>query len=89
MQGETVDLSIEPQTPVRGIAKAVAQAGIDVNSDVLFLFFRLSGQSRALRAGSYEITQGESVLDLLRKLSPIDAIFVVRAYSPRSGSCRM
>jgi UPF0755 protein len=69
MRGETVDLSIEPQTPVRGIAKAVAQAGIDVNSDVMFLFFRLSGQSRALRAGSYEITQGDTALDLLRKLT--------------------
>lgn len=69
MQAETVDLSIEPQTPVRGIAKAVAQAGIDVDSDVVFLFFRLSGQSRALRAGSYEITQGDTALDLLRKLT--------------------
>ncbi len=69
MQAETVDLSIEPQMPVRGIAKAVAQAGIDVNSDVVFLFFRLSGQSRALRAGSYEITQGDTALDLLRKLT--------------------
>jgi UPF0755 protein len=69
MQAETVDLSIEPQTPVRGIAKAVTQAGIDVNSDFMFLFFRLSGQSRALRAGSYEITQGDTVLDLLRKLT--------------------
>ncbi len=69
MRTETVDLSIEPQTPVRGIAKAVTQAGIDVNSDVVFLFFRLSGQSRALRAGSYEITQGDTALDLLRKLT--------------------
>ncbi len=69
MRGETVDLSIEPQTPVRGIAKAVTQAGIDVNSDAVFLFFRLSGQSRALRAGSYEIAQGDTALDLLRKLT--------------------
>ncbi len=69
IRGETVDLSIEPQTPVRGIAKAVTQAGIDVNSDAVFLFFRLSGQSRSLRAGSYEIAQGDTVLDLLRKLS--------------------
>ncbi len=69
MRGETVDLSIEPQAPVRGIAKAVSQAGIDVDSDVLFLFFRLSGQSRALRAGSYEISQGDTALDLLRKLT--------------------
>jgi UPF0755 protein len=69
MLTQTVDLSIEPQTPVRGIAKAVAQSGIDVNSDILFFFFRLSGQSRGLRAGSYEITQGDNALDLLRKLT--------------------
>ncbi len=69
MLAETVDLSIAPQTPVRGIAKAVTQSGIDVNSDVVFLFFRLSGQSRALRAGSYEIARGDTALDVLRKLT--------------------
>jgi UPF0755 protein len=35
----------------------------------MFLFFRLSGQPRALRAGSYEITKGDTALDLLRKLT--------------------
>jgi UPF0755 protein len=66
---DAVDLSIEPQTTVRGIAKAAIGAGIDVDANLLFVFFKLSGQSRALRAGSYEVTQGESALDLLRKLS--------------------
>lgn len=66
---ETVDLSIEPQTSVRGIAKAAVEAGVAVEPQLLFLFFRLSGQSRALRAGSYEINQGSTALDLLRKLS--------------------
>ena len=65
----TVDLSIEPQTPVRGIAQAVADAGVDVQPVVLYAFFRASGQSRKLRAGSYELTQGNTPLDLLRKLS--------------------
>ena len=65
----TVDLSIEPQTPVRGIAQAVADAGVDVPPVVMYAFFRLSGQSRKLRAGSYELSQGNTPLDLLRKLS--------------------
>ena len=65
----TVDLSIEPQTPVRGIAQAVADAGVDVQPVVLYAFFRASGKSRKLRAGSYELSQGNTPLDLLRKLS--------------------
>ena len=65
----TVDISIEPQTPVRGIAQVVADSGVSVEPVLLYGFFRISGQSRKLRAGSYEISQGESALDLLRKLS--------------------
>jgi UPF0755 protein len=69
MAGPTVDLSIPTQTPVRGIAQAVADAGVDVPPVVLYAFFRASGQSRKLRAGSYELSQGNTPLDLLRKLS--------------------
>jgi len=65
----TVDLSIEPQTSVRGMAQAAVASGVDVQPAALYWFFRLSGQSRNLRAGSYEITQGQTALDLLRKLS--------------------
>jgi UPF0755 protein len=69
MASQTLDLSIEPQTPVRGIAQALVDAGVDVQPFVLYAFFRASGQSRKLRAGSYELTQGNTPLDLLRKLS--------------------
>lgn len=69
MASQTLDLSIEPQTPVRGIAQAVVDAGVDVQPVVLYAFFRASGQSRKLRAGSYELNQGITALDLLRKLS--------------------
>ena len=69
LANQTVDISIEPQTTLRGIAQVVADAGVDVEPVLLYGFFRLSGQSRKLRAGSYEISQGESLLDLLRKLS--------------------
>ena len=69
MLSDVTDISIEPQTKVRDIAKVVVSSGIDVNPHVLFVFFRVSGQSRLLRAGSYEIVKGESALDLLRKLT--------------------
>jgi UPF0755 protein len=65
----TVDLSIEPQTSVRDIAQAVTDAGVQTPPWVLYAFFRASGQSRQLRAGSYELSQGNTPLDLLRKLS--------------------
>jgi len=69
LSAPTIDVSIEPNTSVRGIAKGVVQAGVEVQADLLFLFLRLSGQARALRAGSYEINQGATALDVLRKLT--------------------
>ena len=66
---QPVDISVEPQTTVRGIAQVVADSGVEVEPVFLYGLFRLSGQSRKLRAGSYEIHEGESPLDLLRKLS--------------------
>jgi UPF0755 protein len=69
MTTPTVDVSIAPQTPVREIAQAVTDAGVDIPPVVLYAFFRASGQSRKLRAGSYELSEGNTPLDLLRKLS--------------------
>ena len=69
MPNNTIDLSIAPQTTVRGIAQAVADAGVYVQPVLLYAFFRASGQSRNLRAGSYELSPGNTPLDLLRKLS--------------------
>lgn len=63
-----VDLSIEPGTPVRGVADAVVASGVDVSARALWLLMRLSGQSRQLRAGSYEINQGTTPWQLLQKL---------------------
>ena len=69
LNAPTVDVSIEPQTPVRGIAQLVVTSGVHIDPDVLYVFFRASGQSRKLRAGSYEINQGNTALDVLRKLT--------------------
>jgi UPF0755 protein len=63
-----VDLSIEPGTTPRGIAQAVADAGVDVPPRLLYEWFRLSGQSRQMRAGSYELERGITPRTLLRVL---------------------
>ncbi|HSV44927.1 MAG TPA: endolytic transglycosylase MltG [Ramlibacter sp.] len=69
MPAATVDLSIEPGTLPRGVAQAVADAGVDVNPQLLFLWFRLSGQDRQIKAGSYELEPGLSPHRLLAKLA--------------------
>ena len=60
-----LDLTIEPGTSPRGVARAVANAGADVSPQILWIWFRLSGQDRAIKAGSYEITPEMSPKTLL------------------------
>lgn len=64
----TLDLSIEPGTSAKSIAQAVADAGADTSPTLLYAWFRLSGQSRQMRAGSYEIAPGTSPQRLLSML---------------------
>ena len=64
----TLDLSIEPGTSPKAIAQAVADAGADTSPWLLYAWFRLSGQSRLMRAGSYEIAPGTTPVRLLNML---------------------
>jgi UPF0755 protein len=54
----SVDLSVEPGTTPRGIAQQVAGTGVEVEPQLLYLWFRISGQDRQMRAGSYELERG-------------------------------
>ncbi|MBK9238436.1 MAG: endolytic transglycosylase MltG [Rhodoferax sp.] len=65
---DTVDLSIDPGTSARGVAQAVQAAGVDVHPALLYWWFRLSGQAREIKAGSYELAPGVTPVTLLRKL---------------------
>jgi UPF0755 protein len=69
MSTPTVDLSIEPGTLPRGVAQAVQDAGVDVNPELLYWWFRLSGQDRQIKAGSYELEAGITPHRLLAKLA--------------------
>lgn len=64
----TVDLSIEPGFNAREVAAAVAQAGVPVHPTLLYAWFRLSGHSRQIKAGSYELDRGTTPHSLLQKL---------------------
>jgi len=64
----TLDLSIEPGTSPRGVAQATADAGADVQPSLLYWWFRLSGDARQIRAGSYELVSGVTPVTLLRML---------------------
>ena len=64
----TLDLSIEPGTSPRGVAQATADAGADVQPTLLYWWFRLSGDARQIRAGSYELVSGVTPVTLLRML---------------------
>lgn len=66
--GETIDLVVAPKTPSKKIALQVAEAGADVNPLLLYAWFRLSGQSRAIKAGSYELESDITPRRLLDKL---------------------
>ena len=64
----TLDLSVEPGTSPKAIAQAVVDAGADSSATLLYAWFRLSGQARQMRAGSYEIVPDTSPQRLLNML---------------------
>ena len=68
LKAASVDLHIESGTSARSVAQAVADAGVQANPILLYWWFRLSGESRQIKAGNYEIERGISPRRLLRKL---------------------
>ena len=64
----TLELSIEPGTSPKTVAQAVVDAGARTSSTALYAWFRLSGQDRQIRAGSYEIPPGTTPRRLLAML---------------------
>jgi UPF0755 protein len=87
LRAPTVDLSIEPGTLPRAVALAVRDAGVDVNPDLLYGWFRISGQGRAIKAGSYELEAGITPERLLSKLArgeeSLRAVTVVEGWNFR------
>lgn len=68
MSGAAAEVSIEPGTAPREIAQAWVQAGVQTAPFWLYEWFRWSGQSRRIRAGSYEAPRGTTPYQLLQKM---------------------
>lgn len=68
LRAPVVDLSVEPGASPREVAAAAAKAGINVQPQLLYWWFRLSGQARLIRAGSYEFAGELSPRSLLQML---------------------
>ncbi|MGY0194904.1 endolytic transglycosylase MltG [Leptothrix sp. BB-4] len=64
----TVEATVEPGDSPRDIARHLVESGVQTEPRWLFEYFRWSGQSRAIKAGSYEFGAGTRPVDLLRKL---------------------
>ena len=68
LSADSIDLSIEPGSNPRDVALQVQQAGVTVDPALLYWWFRLSGQARQIKAGSYELERGTNPANLLSKL---------------------
>ena len=68
LAADTVETSIEFGTSPRDIAMQWVQAGVQASPVLLYEWFRWSGESRRIRAGSYEISRGTTPISLLNKM---------------------
>ena len=68
LSADPVELSIELGTSPREIAQAWVQAGVQESPEILYQWFRWSGDSRKIRAGSYEVGRGVTPIELLNKM---------------------
>jgi UPF0755 protein len=64
----SIELSVEAGTTPRDIAQGWVDAGVQADPLWLYVWFRLSGQDRRIRAGSYEIQTGTTPRTLLDTL---------------------
>jgi UPF0755 protein len=73
LAADTVEASIDPNTAPREVAQAWVQAGVQTSPQLLYQWFRWSGKSKKIRAGSYEVSRGTTPIDLLNKMVRGDA----------------
>ena len=63
-----IELEVEPGMGARQVAAVVVQAGVPLDADALYVWFRVSGQSRRILAGSYGFETSLTPWQLLARL---------------------
>lgn len=66
--GAPLEVNVPPGSSARRVAEAVSKAGVSTPPVLLHVWFRLSGQARDMKAGSYEFPPGTTPRSLLDKL---------------------
>lgn len=69
LSGERVEFHVAPGSGMRVAAKEIAGSGVDFNPWALVVLGKLLRVEASIKAGSYEISRGISLLDLLRMLT--------------------
>ena len=68
LAADPVELSIGPGASPRQVADGWVKAGVRASPRALYEYFRWSGESKRIRAGSYEIGAGTTPRSLLAKM---------------------
>ena len=66
---EQVDFTVSPGSSLRGAAREMAAAGVEVDAWALVVLARLTSTETSIKAGSYQIARGTTLLELLNKLT--------------------
>src|SRR5690606_18127301 len=75
LPAEKVDFTIAPGTTVRGIARELQNAGVQIEPALFAGLARISGQDKRIKAGSYELTTSDSVWGLLQRMAEGDVTY--------------
>jgi UPF0755 protein len=67
-----IELEVEPGMGARQVAVLVQKAGVPLDADALYAWFRVSGQARRIQAGSYGFENTITPWQLLGKLTGSD-----------------
>jgi len=71
----TVEFTLDKSNTGKTVAQQVVEAGVQTQPNLLQLWFRLSGDARKIKAGSYELEAGVTPRSLLKKLVSGDQAF--------------
>ena len=71
----TVEFTLDKSNQGKSVAQQVVDAGVQTQPNLLQLWFRLSGDARKIKAGSYELEAGVTPRSLLKKLVSGDQAF--------------
>jgi UPF0755 protein len=69
-----VEVDVEPGQTPRQLAQVLTRAGVQTPAELLYQWFRWSGDARRIRAGSYEFERGTTPISLLHKLVAGDEV---------------